>query len=78
MLHKTSQSFLIHHPKMDGSDHGRFLSDIARATHENIQEGRALERRVFDALEQLARKVLPKLKNLRDSAHRRRWRDLYD
>lgn len=79
MLRNTSRSFLIQHPRIDGTDCGRFFNEIANACHENVAEARALERRIADEIVAPAfRWLLNKGQQLGISAHRRRWQNLYD
>jgi hypothetical protein len=63
---------------MDGSDHDRFFSEISRATYENVQEARSLERLIADTLAPLPRQAFQMVKEMCGSAHRRRWRNLSD
>jgi hypothetical protein len=48
VFEKLSQSCLIQPPKLDGSDINRFMSEISRASHENVVEARALEKRISE------------------------------
>lgn len=77
-MQNLRRSFLIAPPRMDGSDSSRFFTDIARHCHDNVAEARAFERQIADTLAPMARQLAFKLKDLRMSAHQRRWRNLYD
>ena len=77
-MQNLRRSFLIRHPKLDGTDCDRFFAEIANHCDGNVAEARALQRRIFDNLAPLIQRAALKLKEASGSAHRRRWQNLYD
>jgi hypothetical protein len=85
LFEKLRLSFLIQHPKLDGSDISRFLNEIGRACHDNVVEARAFEKRMSEQyIKPLKRRlwkwIWEATKRRFSSAHRGRWGDddLYD
>ena len=73
MFENLRRSFLIQHPKLDGSDVGRFMGEIGKACEDNVHEARAVERLIAEALRPIRRAAWEKGKQLLQSRHRRNW-----